>query len=141
MTQDEISIQLLYKDVIDFHFELESSGTAMRKGVIDEGRIEAAVSAPFASFSGIYNYPTIFDRAAALWHGIANNHGFNDGNKRTATHSMLVYLGLNGIDLDYEQKELSDMAVLIGSGSNKISREEIANWIEDRAFYVDDEGE
>ena len=43
MTQDEISIQLLYKDVIDFHFELESSGTAMRKGVIDEGRIEARV--------------------------------------------------------------------------------------------------
>lgn len=136
MTHDECSVQLLYQDVMNFHLELEASGTTMKRGVIDAGRIQAAVSAPFASFGGVYNYPTVFERAAALWHGIANNHGFNDGNKRTATHSMLCYLAVNGIELEYEQKELSDMAVRIGSGGNNISREEIAAWIEDRAFLV-----
>lgn len=47
---------------------------------------------------------------------------------------MLVYLRLNRGDLDYGQKDISDMVVWIGSGSDKIS-----NWIEDRAFFVDNE--
>ncbi|WP_414153235.1 type II toxin-antitoxin system death-on-curing family toxin [Pectinatus frisingensis] len=71
----------------------------------------------------------MFDKAAALWHGLANNHGFQDGNKRTATHSMLCFLGVNDISLEYSQKELSNMAVLVGSGNSKINRQEISDWI------------
>ena len=47
---------------------------------------------------------------------------------------MLCFLGVNDINLEYSQKELSDMAVLVGSGNSKISRQEISDWIKKRAY-------
>lgn len=134
MTAIENYIRVIFDDVIKFHYELEQSGNEIKTGIIDHGRIEAAVNAPFATFWGVDLYPSIFDKAAALWHGLANDHGFEDGNKRTATHSMLCFLGVNDINLEYSQKELSDMAVLVGSGNSKISRQEISDWIKKRAY-------
>ena len=40
-------------------------------------------------------------KAAQLGFGIAANHAFQDGNKRTGAHVMLVFLALNGIELSY----------------------------------------
>ena len=55
------------------------------------------------------------------------NHAFIDGNKRIGTHAMLVFLALNGIDLEYTQDELSEM--VFGVASGKISFENMLNWI------------
>jgi len=67
-----------------------------------------------------------------LWYGLANNHGFADGNKRTATHTMECFLALNNIQIECSQTELSDIAVLVGD--NKMQQKEIAKWIEDNSF-------
>ena len=44
------------------------------------------------------------------------NHPFVDGNKRISTHAMLILLALNGIELKYEQDELSDEILDIAAG-------------------------
>ena len=48
--------------------------------------------------------------------GIVKNHPMVDGNKRLGTHVMLVFLALNGYELSYTQKELSDTILDLASG-------------------------
>ena len=50
-----------------------------------------------------------------------------DGNKRLGTHAMLVFLALNGYELSYSQKELSDTILALASG--EIGEEDILQWI------------
>ena len=50
-----------------------------------------------------------------------------DGNKRLGTHVMLVFLALNGYELSYTQKELSDTILDLASGI--IGSEDILRWI------------
>ena len=50
-----------------------------------------------------------------------------DGNKRLGTRVMLVFLALNGYELSYSQKELSDTILLLAAG--KLQSEDILQWI------------
>ena len=72
-------------------------GTA---GVRDDGLLESALNAPFATFGGQYLYPSVQAKAAQLGFGLVCNHPFTDGNKRIGAHVMLVFLAINGIELD-----------------------------------------
>jgi death-on-curing protein len=47
-------------------------------------------------------------KAARLGFGLVKNHAFVDGNKRIGAHVMLLFLTLNGIELEYTQEELAD---------------------------------
>ena len=55
------------------------------------------------------------------------NHPFIDGNKRTGTHAMLVFLALNGIELDYTQEELSGVILSLAAG--EIGHGELLRWV------------
>ena len=124
-------IALLYEDVVDFHNRLEQSHEKIRSGVRDAGLIESAVNAPFQSCFGQEAYPSIFEKAAHLGYFLAKNHGFEDGNKRTALHSMLLFLLVNDIELDYTQKEIEDL--ICDVAENKISVGDLTKWLESRA--------
>jgi len=58
--------------------------------------LEAAAVRPSASAFGEDAYPTLADKAAALFHSIVRNHPFTDGNKRTATIAALLMFEVNG---------------------------------------------
>ena len=60
-------------------------------GVRDKGAVEAAV---FRPQTGYYN--PVSEEAAALMESLGNNHGFVDGNKRTATAAMTRWLLAEG---------------------------------------------
>lgn len=60
-------------------------------GVLNAGMVASAAAAPA---NGHYN--TLGELAAAYVHGIARNHGFVDGNKRTAAVVLGMFLGANG---------------------------------------------
>ncbi|MRR37288.1 type II toxin-antitoxin system death-on-curing family toxin [bacterium] len=78
-----------------------------RPGLIEPGLLESAVAAPQAgSASGEYYCPDIFAMAARYLTGIARNHSFEDGNKRTAAASTVLFLRLNGVTLLLSQDEL-----------------------------------
>lgn len=96
-------------------------------GVRDDGLLESSLNAPFQSFGGIDVFPSIQQKAARLGYGLIKNHAFVDGNKRTGTHAMLVFLALNNIELEYTQQDLSDTILKIADGS--LEFEDLLHWI------------
>lgn len=66
-------------------------------GCRDRGLVDSAVNRPLTG-----HYQNIFEEAAALLESLANNHGFVDGNKRTAFVSTDTFLRWNGFYLDVE---------------------------------------
>ena len=100
-------IEFLLSDVIEFHEDI-GKYSVMRPGVHDSTLLESAIHAPFQSYGGVELHPTIFDKAARLCYGIAKNHGFNDGNKRTGIHAMTVFLEINGLHPAYGREEMKE---------------------------------
>ena len=118
---------VLSKSQVKFlHSELinETGGSL---GVRDENLLDSALSSPFQGFTGEEFFPTMQQKAARLCFGLVKNHAFIDGNKRIGAHCMLVFLALNGIDLDYTQQELSNIILDVAAG--KIDCEDLVNWI------------
>ncbi|MEX2012795.1 MAG: type II toxin-antitoxin system death-on-curing family toxin, partial [Candidatus Levyibacteriota bacterium] len=101
------------------------------RGIRDLALLESAVFRPQSSFGGEELYLSTFDKAASLVHSLLLNHPFVDGNKRTATASMLVFLELNQIELEVKQEELEK--VMLGIESKKMGLEEIAQWIKENS--------
>ncbi len=126
MKHEQILIEIILEDVLAFHEEMEQR-YVMDKGIHDMNLLESAVSTPFQSFAGEELYPTILDKAARLCYGLTKNHPFCDGNKRSAIHSMLVFLYINGIDLDYTQQELEDMVVDVAA--DNLDSDGIKQWL------------
>ena len=104
-----------------------NKATGGSDGIRDEGMLDLALNNPFQSFDGKELYPSIQAKAARLCFGLVRNHAMLDGNKRLGTHVMLVFLALNGYELYYSQKELSD--VILALASSDIGEKEILQWI------------
>ena len=112
--------------VLDVHAEqLALFGGA--DGVRDRNLIESALGRPQHKFA--YEESDLAALAAAYAFGIAKNHPFVDGNKRTAFASMIVFLGLNGIDFDVPPQDPTVMIISLASG--EVSEESFARWIRD----------
>ena len=80
-----------------------------------------------------YGEPSIFDLAAAYGYGLANNHPFIDGNKRTAFMVMYTFLGLNGYWLEVEEMEV--VVKMEGLTMNRETQESIALWLEENSTF------
>ena len=92
-------IRLTKKQVLMLHTQLiESTGGS--DGIRDEGLLDSALESPFQSFSGEELYPSIQAKAARLCYGLVKNHAMVDGNKRIGVHVMLVFLAVNGYELN-----------------------------------------
>lgn len=96
-------------------------------GLCDLALLESAILRPQSSFNGEDLYTTIFYKAAAFMTSLILNHAFLDGNKRTGTASMLVFLELNGYKLNISQKEL--VSTVLGVESKKINIEKLSAWL------------
>ena len=96
-------------------------------GVRDIGMLESALSAPFQTFGGEPLYPYIQSKAAQLCFGLVCNHPFLDGNKRIGAHVMLVFLALNGIEMEYTQQELIDIILSVARGET--DNQTLLQWI------------
>ena len=119
-------IVLSREQVIALHTQLIAE-TGGLDGIRDDSLLESALNAPFQSFDGIDVFPSIQQKAARLAFGLIKNHAFIDGNKRIGVHTMLVFLALNKIELDYTQDELSDTVLKIAAG--KLDFEDLLQWI------------
>lgn len=82
---------------------------------------------PFQSFNGEELYPSIQAKAARLCYGLVQNHAMIEGNKRIGVHTMLVFMEINGYDLEYSQKELIDL--ILGVAAGKKNYEDILHWL------------
>lgn len=120
--------KLSKKQILMLHTQLIQQ-TGGSEGVRDYNLLESALETPFQSFGGDELYPTIQAKAARLGYGLIKNHCMIDGNKRIGTHSMLVFLALNGIELKYMQKELYETILDVAAG--KIEYEDLLQWVLD----------
>lgn len=112
-------VLMLYRQLI------EQTGGA--DGVRDDGLLESALNAPFQGFGDTEAFPSLQQKAARLCFGLVRNHPFVDGNKRVGAHAMLVFLGLNGIELEYSQEELSRTVLQLAAGEK--GYEDLLGWL------------
>jgi death on curing protein len=114
--------------VLDFHAE-QLALFGGPDGVRDLGLLESALARPINKFA--YGETDLVVLAAAYGFGIAKNHPFVDGNKRAALASMIVFLGLNHLDLDAPQEEAA--AIVFSLAAGEITEEALARWISGHA--------
>ena len=119
-------IKLSKRQVLLLHEQLIAETGGM-PGLRDVGLLESALEAPFQSFGGEELYPSIQQKAARLGYGLIKNHPFVDGNKRTGTHTMLVFLALNGIELEYTQEELED--IILKTAAGEVQTAALLRWL------------
>ncbi|WP_339819301.1 type II toxin-antitoxin system death-on-curing family toxin [Paenibacillus sp. FSL R7-0216] len=80
-------------------------------GIKDRGLLESAVFRPQSSAFSKEAYPTLFDKSAALFQSLGQNHPFHNANKRTAFTALVIFLKLNGFDFIMDQKAAEDLTV------------------------------
>ena len=103
------------------------------QGVRDIGLIQSALARPTNKWH--YENPDLFVLAAAYGFGIAKNHGFEDGNKRTAFLALYTFLGLNGYDLDAPEEEVVRIMEAVADGS--LGEPELAEWVRKRSVRIE----
>ena len=105
----------------------EHGGSA---GLRDEGLLESALARPQQLFAYGEPAPDLADLAAALAHGLARNHPFVDGNKRTAAVCCETFVELNGATIKADDAELFGQYLPLAEG--KLAEHDFAAWLRGR---------
>lgn len=118
---------VLERVVFELHYEqlAEHGGAA---GLRDHGLLQSALARP-ANLAA-YGDPDAAALAAAYAFGIARNHPFADGNKRTAAVTALLFLSTNSVEFEIGEAELVVVTLALAAG--ELSEEELAAWLRNR---------
>lgn len=96
-------------------------------GIRDEGMLESALDRPRNRWA--YEQAELPELAAAYAFGIARNHPFVDGNKRTSLLALYTFLGVN--DIDFIVPEADAAAMILSLAAGEVSEQSLARWIRD----------
>lgn len=94
-------------------------------GVRDMGMLDSALNRPINQWH--YGEEDYCALAAAYAYGVARNHPFVDGNKRTAWVLARLFLALNNIALSFTADEAITMVLALAAG--ELSEEEMVHWL------------
>jgi len=103
--------------------QLQEHGGAT--GIRDRGLFESALARP--QNLAAYGEPDVAALSAAYGFGLAKNHAFVDGNKRTALVALELFLALNGFKLCADDAQC--VLVILSVASSAFSEAELADWI------------
>ena len=93
-------------------------------GIRDRNAIESALARPLNLAA--YGNPDAADLAAAYAYGLASNHGFLDGNKRTAWVAARLFLADNGQRLEFDP--LDAIRIMEDVAAGRIGEADLAGW-------------
>ena len=96
-------------------------------GLRDQALLESALDRPRNKWA--YESAELPELAGAYGYGIARNHPFVDGNKRTALLAIYTFLGLNNVDFLVPEAEAA--AVILALAAGEVSEESLTRWIKD----------
>jgi death-on-curing protein len=96
-------------------------------GMRDAALLESALDRPRNKWA--YESAELPELAAAYGYGIAKNHPFVDGNKRTSLLAIYTFLGINGVDFIVPEADAAAMIFALAAG--EVSEESLARWIKD----------
>jgi death-on-curing protein len=108
----------------------EHGGT---EGLRDEGLLRSALARP-ENLAAYGENPDLAALAASYAFGIAKNHPFLDGNKRTALVVAVTFLNLNGYDFDAPSEDTYTVFLSLADGS--ISEDDLAAWFRPRLHEI-----
>ncbi|MEX2489285.1 MAG: type II toxin-antitoxin system death-on-curing family toxin [Pseudomonadales bacterium] len=109
----------------------EHGGSA---GVRDENMLESALARPQQLYAYGDPLPDLADLAASLAFGLARNHPFVDGNKRTAAVSCETFIELNDGELVAEDTDLFPRFLALAEG--KLGVEEFTGWLREHITII-----
>ncbi|QHC63476.1 type II toxin-antitoxin system death-on-curing family toxin [Rathayibacter festucae] len=89
--------------------------------VRDLGLLDSAAHRPQSSLFGREAYPDVPQKAAVLLESLVRNHPLVDGNKRLGWLSVVVFLGLNGLELDAPEDDAYDLVIGVATGSVEVA--------------------
>lgn len=120
----------LTKDMVEgFHREsLVRFGGS--DGLRDEGLMLSALARP-ENIQAYEPEADIYRLAAAYCTGIVKNYPFIDGNKRTGVLCAVVFLGINGIKLSFDEATI--VAMIYGLAENDVTELQLENWLRSSA--------
>lgn len=96
-------------------------------GVKDSNLLDSALNRPKRSVFREDAYPSIYEKATALFESLAKNDTFHNANKRTALASLIIFLKINGYRWMMGIEEEQDFTVDVVN--NKYAFEEIVSTI------------
>ena len=119
-------IRLSKEKVLTLH-QVIARETGGSVGLRDEGLLESALETAFSGFGGQEFYPTIEEKGARIGFNLISNHAFLDGNKRIGVFVMLVFLEVNGVDLNCTNADIIHVGLSVADGS--MDYEKLLSWV------------
>jgi len=120
-------------EVIEIHHD-QITRYGGHPGIRDIELLKSAVAMPAAGFGEDYLHTDIYEMAAAYLYHIIRNHPFIDGNKRTGAVASIVFLLMNGIEVNAEEDSFERMVLSAAEG--KINKAVIAGFFRNNSEYV-----
>lgn len=96
---------------------------------MSEHAIQSAIARPYHGY-----HRFIHQKAAALLHGIVTNHGFSDGNKRTALYLVELLAERSGYEFVEDDMVIADTITSVAQGET--GYDELADWFKQRLVRV-----
>lgn len=106
---------LSYDDVVAIHQD-QISRYGGSSGIRDLGLLQSALAQPRATFEGQFLHVNLFEMASAYLFHLVKNHPFIDANKRTGAVAALVFLELNGVEIDASEAEFEELVLDVAQG-------------------------
>lgn len=99
------------------------------QNLLNEARLDYVVEIVEGKLFGESIYPEIYHKAAVYLFNIISGHIFTDGNKRTGLDACLLFLDLNGYQLNENVTDeiLTNFIISVASGSHSL--EEVQGWV------------
>lgn len=117
-------IWLQLRDVVAIH-DMQITEFGGLAGMRDAGALESALARPLNLTA--YEKPSVYRLAASYAFGVARNHPFVDGNKRTALVAAFTFLELNGAQV--EATEAEAVLTFLDLAAGKLPEKDLAAWL------------
>ena len=111
-------------DAVRHHEDALKYGGA--RGILNEDRLKSAIARPYDGYHRL-----IHQKAAALVHAIVSNHGFVDGNKRTAVYLVELLVSKSGYRL-VEEDDLALAETVASVADGSMDEGELVAWFKAR---------
>ncbi|MBI2606992.1 MAG: type II toxin-antitoxin system death-on-curing family toxin [Deltaproteobacteria bacterium] len=110
--------------------------------LLNKGKIESALHTAFYPGSEPFENGGVARLGGALCYYLTKAHAFMDGNKRTATMTAILFMNLNGWDLQYpenDETKFSELATVVNKATaNEMSKDELIEWFEIHKTQIED---
>lgn len=103
-----------------------------RAGYVSLDSVQSAIARPYVTFAGWPRYPRIAQKVAALVESLVNNHGFIDGNKRTAVIALNTLLIRSGYRLSAIVTDSEIETLVLDVAQNRMRYHDLVLWLSER---------